>query len=322
MLFISQLAIGLVLGVAAAVFLVSTGKMFGPDPAAQTEILEKAIIRFLLPVATFATLLTAVGVVAFLFRKRMARCIGLCGLTATQTGLVLLLALPLAVLTSEFTNCAAHLLPNVSLDLFESFSEESWPLIFFAACLFPGIGEEIFFRGFLSRGLVAHHGVLLGTLLTSLLFGVIHLHPIQACGAFALGLVLQFVFLKTKSLWGAVLLHSANNLLAFAAMKYGERFPIRGFTAVSKEDITHTPLLLIFAAAAAVAMLLFVLHRTRTQWLLPDGSLWSRGYQSAEVPERQSAARRENRPATVSLGVALLVAYSAFGATLALSVAR
>ena len=148
------------------------------------------------------------------------------------------------------------------------------------------------------------------------LFGAIHLHPVQACGAFALGLALQFIFLATRSLWGAVLLHTANNTLAFAAMKYGQHFPIPGFTAASAGAIEHTPLPLVVAAAATVAALLVALHRTRTQWLLPNGSEWSRGFVSAEGPRPEVTVQKVSRALDVRIAGVLFLTYAAFLAAL------
>lgn len=317
LLFGSQLIVGLLVGIVVAVFILPTGQMRNLDPQAQAAELEVIINRYIVPIATLATLVTSVGVVVGAFRKQAARCVGLRGMTATQTGLVLLSALPLALLASEVTNCASHLFPNISMDLFGAFSQQPWPLVFVAACFFPGLGEELFFRGFLSRGLVAHHGVRQGTLLASFLFGAIHLHPIQACGAFALGIALQFVFLQTRSLWGAVLLHTANNTLAFVAMKYGEQFPISGFTSAAPAGtIAHTPLPLVIAAAATVATLFVALHRCRTRWLLPNGTEWSRGFVSAEGPRPEVATQKVSDSLDLRIAGFLLLTYVAFLAAL------
>lgn len=309
----TQLAVGVVAGGVLMVLMHSAGGHI--TPSSQNADFEKLVSRYLVPFATFATVVTSLGVVFVAFRRETERCMGLRGMTATQTLLVLLGVLPCALLASEVTNCAMEFMPNVSLDLFGDFAQESWWLIFISACLFPGFGEELFFRGFLSRGLVAHHGVWRGTLITAFLFGAVHLHPIQACGAFALGVALQFVFLTTRSLWGAILLHTANNAVAFLAMRYGHLFPIPGFTTNSPaeavvdavptphydqlidklkgvEPIMHTPPLLLAAASIAVAALAWALLQTRTRWVRADGTEWSRGFLSAEGPRPEVAVRK------------------------------
>ena len=342
----SQLVVGLVIGVVLVATLMASGQIQVPRDLSSNIAAESRLIdRILVPLATLLTLGTALGVVILLFRKETARCMGLRGMTLTQTVLVLLSVLPCALLASEVTNGASEVLPNISMDFFAQFAQESWWLVFVAACLFPGLGEELFFRGFLSRGLLAHHGAWLGTLITAFYFGAIHLHPIQACGAFALGLALQFVFLTTRSLWGAILLHTANNAVAFLAMRYGHLVPIPGFTTNSPAEpvadgvptihytelikelngqgtIAHTSPLLLVTATVAVAAIAWALLRTRTRWLRADSTEWSRGFQSAEGPRPEESVQSVAGRLDEVTGSVVLLANAAFFAALFFHVQR
>lgn len=276
--------------VLAVIGIVLSGQpMNGPNIS---KTMEASLESWMLPVISFSTMAFAFVAVVLLFGRQTARCMGFRGMTVTQTATILLLALPMAVLTSEFANLVSHLFPKLEMpEIFANFAKQPALLVFCAGCLFPGVGEELFFRGFLSRGLVSRHGVVWGTFFTAFLFGAVHLHPIQASGAFFLGLTLQMVFLTTQSLWGAILLHTANNALAFAAMLYGELMPIPGFTMASETEIMHSPPLLVLVAALTVGMMSFVLHQTRTQWLLPDGKVWSRGFVTSEGPPLDTEAK-------------------------------
>ena len=60
---------------------------------------------------------------------------------------------------------------------FMELARESWMAILLLGCLLPAVGEELFFRGFLGRGLVARYGLVRGVALTSLAFGLLHLAP-------------------------------------------------------------------------------------------------------------------------------------------------
>jgi len=82
----------------------------------------------------------------------------------------------------------------------------------------PGIGEELWFRGFFGRELIARYGVLAGVLLTSLLFGLVHLDPRHAVTALTMGIFLHLVYLATGSLWVPVLLHVVNNTASILAL--------------------------------------------------------------------------------------------------------
>jgi membrane protease YdiL (CAAX protease family) len=91
-----------------------------------------------------------------------------------------------------------------------------WPLLFgvLVIGLGPGVGEELMFRGFLGRGLIGHYGVVAGVVLTSLLFGLVHLEPRQVLYAPVLGLAFHFVYLTTRSLWMPMLMHFLVNSAA------------------------------------------------------------------------------------------------------------
>jgi membrane protease YdiL (CAAX protease family) len=99
-------------------------------------------------------------------------------------------------------------------ELSKTFSH--WPL-WFAVLLIglgPGIGEELWCRGFLGRGLIGQHGVWFGVFFASFFFGLIHIEPYQGAMAVLMGLWLHYTYLMTRSLWVPMLLHFLNNALS------------------------------------------------------------------------------------------------------------
>lgn len=86
-------------------------------------------------------------------------------------------------------------------------------LLFITAFLAP-IGEEAFFRGYMQPRLVDRWGPIVGILLTSLLFGLIHFESFHMAYAFFVGLVLGVLAHRAQSLWPAVCGHVALNTLA------------------------------------------------------------------------------------------------------------
>lgn len=261
------------------------------------EVVQQELLPLLVPLGTLATLVTALLVTALMFRGRFRQCLGLRWPTAFQTVLVGLLAAPLAVVASEIGNCVTDLLSRHiettgletgTLEVIRQFGSQPWWLILLSACLFPAVGEEMFFRGFLGRGLVARHGPWWGVIGTSVLFAVIHVHPAQVCGTFFLGAALHLVFLATRSLPAAMLLHALNNSLAFATMKWGDRLAIPGLTETDGA-VAHTPWPLLAVAMLTAAGLLTLLFRCRTRWLVA-AEPWTPGYVSGELPPRELAA--------------------------------
>ena len=312
-----QIGVGIAVVVVSIIVVIASG----PIPAAQVgDQAQKLMMPWLLPVAAFSTVLLSMVIVLIAFRGQFARCMGMRSMTALQAVMVAMLSVPMAVLTSEFTNCISHIFPNMPMmEMFKDFASQPLIAIFIFGCLCPGFGEELYFRGFLSRGLVSHHRVLYGSLFAALLFGAIHIHPIQGSGAFMLGLILQYVFLITRSFWAPVILHTANNSMAFLAMLYGHLFPIRGFTSSSGEGIEHSSFVLVGIAFTTAASLLFALYQTRSDWLRPDGTRWTRDFVTAEGPVERDI-QLVSRQIDLRTLCGVVVIYAVFVATLYFSV--
>jgi membrane protease YdiL (CAAX protease family) len=83
-----------------------------------------------------------------------------------------------------------------------------------AMAVAPAVGEELLFRGLLLRRLCERLGPTSGLLLSSLLFGAIHLDLAQGAAAVVLGLYLGALTLRTGSIHAAIFCHGVNNLTA------------------------------------------------------------------------------------------------------------
>ncbi|HET7827340.1 MAG TPA: type II CAAX endopeptidase family protein [Candidatus Saccharimonadales bacterium] len=95
-------------------------------------------------------------------------------------------------------------------------------LAFIALVIFPPLGEEVLFRGYLFSGLRKLWRFWPALLVTSLLFGAPHLleanHGLLWSGAietFVLSVFLCFLREKTGALYAGILVHMLNNLIAF-----------------------------------------------------------------------------------------------------------
>ncbi len=278
-------------------FLMAQGRSF-------QELSGDWLIWIVVPLGTLTNLLFAMLVVGVFFRGQTQTKIGWRGMSPMQWVLVMLSVLPMVVLSSEVTNWAAEYLPSFNIADMGSFIDGPWPLIFTAGCLLPGLGEEIYFRGFLSRGLTANHGVVLGTLFASFLFGIVHIEPVQATGAFFAGLGLQYLFLTTRSLIAPIVLHTLNNTLAFALMRYAGEFTLPGLSPSAGEEIVHTPILVLIAAVLSTATIFWMLFQSRTKWILPSGQEWQSVFVTVEPPP--PAENAESISAAPSIGAVVL----------------
>lgn len=73
--------------------------------------------------------------------------------------------------------------------------------------------EEMFFRGFIHNVLRNRLGMWAAIFVSSLLFGLFHLIPLQIIGAFTLGLMLAWLYEKSGSLWLPIFAHALNNFV-------------------------------------------------------------------------------------------------------------
>ncbi|TGY90338.1 CPBP family intramembrane metalloprotease [Marinicauda algicola] len=71
--------------------------------------------------------------------------------------------------------------------------------------------EEVFFRGFLFQWMTGHRPVWLAALMSSAMFGAMHILPPQAINAALLALVLVWLLRASGSLWPGILAHAVNN---------------------------------------------------------------------------------------------------------------
>ena len=83
-----------------------------------------------------------------------------------------------------------------------------------AAVIFAPLCEEVFFRGYLFPGLLHGMNVWMATLVSALLFTLVHGDIGSALPLFIIGLVLPVLRWRTGSLWPGIALHFLNNLLA------------------------------------------------------------------------------------------------------------
>jgi len=89
--------------------------------------------------------------------------------------------------------------------------------------LFVGFGEELLFRGLIQVDLMKVFGGKWGLVLAAAMFAVMHLTwrsiP-ELFFVFAAGLVLGYVYWKTKSLALPIIIHAANNVMLVAILPY------------------------------------------------------------------------------------------------------
>jgi membrane protease YdiL (CAAX protease family) len=167
------------------------------------------------------------------------------------------------------------------------FSNWPWSFAVLVIGLGPGIGEELWCRGFLGRGLIGNYGVIFGIIASSFFFGLIHLDPCQGTMAMFMGLWLHFVYLTSRSLLLPMLLHTLNNSFAVLITRVPQLQTIE----VQPSDIPWivyvSALLLLVGVAYALYQSRARLAGTSSEQLL----VWSPPFQGVEYPPAGSGMR-------------------------------
>lgn len=133
----------------------------------------------------------------------------------------LLVALPAVVVANILVLSLLSFLhlPNTAGSLFEEVSRTP------AVALLLGAGaaavlEELLFRGVILNGLLQHQRPWVAIGQSALLFGLIHFNPAQSVSAGLFGLLLGWLYYRTRSLGVCMAIHALNNSVAFIAMRW------------------------------------------------------------------------------------------------------
>ncbi|EOU1218525.1 CPBP family intramembrane metalloprotease [Clostridium perfringens] len=96
----------------------------------------------------------------------------------------------------------------------ESLNNEAYIFIFLSVILFGPVVEELLFRGLIFNEIDKIKGGATPIILSGLLFGLFHREPVQVVYSSILGIILGFVYSKTRSLPLVIFMHMLNNLVA------------------------------------------------------------------------------------------------------------
>jgi len=77
------------------------------------------------------------------------------------------------------------------------------------------IAEEVLFRGVIYGGLRRSFTVIQAAVISGAIFGIYHKNIVQGIYAAFFGMILAYIFEKTQTIWGCVLMHMAFNLSAY-----------------------------------------------------------------------------------------------------------
>lgn len=106
-------------------------------------------------------------------------------------------------------------IPDFMKEMIEQFVNQKGIFSFIAIVIAAPVIEEFIFRGIILDGLLKKYSPTKSILISSILFGIVHLNPWQFISALILGSFSGWVYYRTKKLTLSILIHSMNNLIGF-----------------------------------------------------------------------------------------------------------
>ncbi len=165
---------------------------------------------------------------------------------------LLVLCVPLTLAAMFFMNvCMEALsLPDKMQATFIQISRT--PVGFLAIALLGPVCEEVTFRGVLQGYLQQRLRPWMAVFISAFLFGLIHGNPAQIPFAFALGLLLGWLFLRSGSLWPGLLAHVINNTVGASMMAFSSQ------PDATIEETLGTTVMWTLTAVSLLVFLLFL----------------------------------------------------------------
>ena len=164
-----------------------------------------------------------IGLIAFFLIKVRKQKFSDIGLKPFAEWRWLPLALAGGVLLYFFTTLLLGMLAVLFPDLAEpqnvsniiAETQTTWEIIavVISVAILAPLGEELLFRGYIYHSLAPYYSPMVSMLFTSLVFGAMHLDFLRFIPLSIVGLFLNMVAVKSKSLYGSMAMHAAWNMV-------------------------------------------------------------------------------------------------------------
>ncbi len=222
-------------------------------------IVTQQLVMIACPAVFMGVLLTTSLKATFRLRKPSLHALGL------GMGLAMVIH-PLSVELSQFL-VSHRVFPPIPegaarvMGMLKSDQQPVWLLLVVFA-LTPAICEELAFRGFVLSGLARGGRLAISVVISSMMFGIIHMIPQQAFNAGLLGLVLALLAIYSRSIFPSMAFHFVNNSIA-TLHAGGLKFLYADgvfFSRDAENSLRYESPLLILCGVAAFLM---ILHMVR-----------------------------------------------------------
>lgn len=159
-----------------------------------------------------------------------------------------------AIVLLDGLTSALSFLPDWLEGTFD-YMQTSWTGILLVALVGPVV-EELFFRGAIERALLRKYKPWVAIVVSGLIFGIVHMNPAQVVFASLAGMLLGWLYWRTRSLIPCMVVHVLNNSFSvWSTLTFPEADSLR--------DVMGQPAYLIGLAVAACLFLVAVMRLRR-----------------------------------------------------------
>lgn len=259
-LFLVYLAISFLLGVLIAIIQKIIEEFFLPH-GSEFDLLKGGFSNLLIAVITFGFFLLYINKTHKIVWPDIFR-------FSTFPKYILLPLVPLiigeAIIISEIDNIFRFIIPIPEFFtqvLFEMQNDGLYSAVLII--VIAPLTEEILFRGVILEGFLNRYSPTKAILYSSVFFSLFHFNPLQFVSAFAGGVLLGYIYTKTRSLIPCILMHAFFNSICFSASQLPVEIP--GFSSDPLGVHEFQPLWLDFLGIALFCIGIWLLMKYFSQ---------------------------------------------------------
>ena len=159
-------------------------------------------------------------------------------------------------------------MPECIQELFESLTGAPVLITFLTVAIMAPLFEEWMCRGVIMRGLLHHIGPTKAILWSAFIFAAIHMNPWQGVPAFVIGVLLGWVYWRTRSIWAVIFIHFVNN---GSTVLWTVLYPNLPSDASYRDIVPGNSYYLVYAAAIVICVAtIMLMNKKYDKPTIPD----------------------------------------------------
>lgn len=168
--------------------------------------------------------------------------------------------------TQEFLDNAKVASEQTMRFLFEDKTMISFSLNILVMAIFPGVLEELFFRGCMQRSLyLSSKNIHVAIWTTALIFSLLHFQLTGFIPRILLGALLGYLYAWNKNIWIPIAMHTFHNASVVVYEQLLQGTELYDKIKLSDYNLSHSAVYCLISLSLTAVILIFVYRRTRKE---------------------------------------------------------